>query len=139
MQQTKRGKKIKIVIPMPPVSKGRPRFANGHAYTPAKTRQYEEAVQIIARNAINLALIGAIKLHIYFYMPIPKSWSKPKKRRAMEGEIRPTTRPDIDNLVKAILDSLNGGIGYNDDSQIVELHVEEWYGEPRTEIELEEL
>ena len=139
MQQTKRGKKIKLVIPMPPVSKARPRFANGHAYTPAKTRRYEEAVRNIARMAINSALTGAIRLYIYFYMPIPKSWSKTKKSLAINGELRPTSRPDIDNLAKTILDSLNGGIGYNDDSQIVELHVEQWYGEPRTEIELEEL
>ena len=130
---------MKIVIPIPPVSKSRPRFANGHAYTPKKTREYEEAVRNIAKSAIISPLQGEIRLAIDFYMSIPNSWSKAKKQQAMIGEIRPATRPDIDNLCKAIMDALNGGVGYDDDSQIVELHLREWYGEPRTEIELEEL
>lgn len=130
---------MKIVISMPPVPKGRPRFANGHAYTPQKTRWYEEAVQLIARRSIDKPFGGPLRLVIHFYLPIPKSWSKAKKQDAMDGKIVPTTTPDIDNLCKAIMDSLNGGIGYNDDKQIVELHTYKWYGEPRTEIELEEI
>ena len=130
---------MKIVIPMPPISKGRPRFANGHAYTPAKTRAYEEAVQLIARRLIKEPFTGPLKVEIQFYLPIPKSWSKAKKQAAMDKMIVPSSKPDIDNLCKAIMDSLNGGIGYNDDKQIVELHTYKWYGEPRTEIELEEI
>ena len=130
---------MKIVIPIPPVSKGRPVFANGHAYTPSKTREYEQIVQLYARRQIKRPLTGAVKLSIQFYLPIPKSWSEPKKRAAMEGKIVPMVKPDIDNLTKAIMDALNGGIGYNDDKQVVELTTAKWYGEPRTEIELEEI
>ena len=130
---------MKIVIPMPPVSKGRPRFANGHAYTPAKTRAYEEAVQLIARRSIKEPFTGPLRMKIHFYLPIPKSWSKAKKQAAMDKTVVPSAKPDIDNLCKAIMDGLNGGIGYNDDKQIVELHTYKWYGEPRTEIELEEI
>lgn len=130
---------MRIVVPMPPLSKGRPRFANGHAYTPKRTKEYEEAVQDIARRVISSPLTDQIRLTVYFYIKIPKSWSKAKKQQAIDGKLRPTTTPDIDNLVKAIMDALNGGIGYNDDKQIVELHAYEWYGEPRTEIELEEI
>lgn len=131
---------MRITIDLPPKPKSRPRLTRyGHAYTPSETRAYEEAVRTICKTKIKSPLKGAVRIDIIFYLPIPKSWSQTKKAKAIDGEIRPTARPDIDNLVKAILDSLNGGIGYNDDSQIVELHVEEWYGEPRTEIELEEL
>ncbi|MEW8997914.1 MAG: RusA family crossover junction endodeoxyribonuclease [Thermoanaerobacter sp.] len=38
----KNGMRYKIVVPGRPVPKGRPRFAKGHAYTPEKTRMYEE-------------------------------------------------------------------------------------------------
>ena len=131
---------MKIVIPMPPRPKGRPRFANGHAYTPKDTMEYEEAVQTIARLAIKEPYECPLRLKITFFMPIPKSWSKAKKMRAMGGSEVPSTKPDIDNLCKAILDSLNGGIGYNDDKQVVEIYAEKVYSDnPRTEIELEEI
>ena len=130
---------MKIVIPIPPVPKGRPVFANGHAYTPSKTREYEQIVQLYARRQIKQPLTGAVRLSIQFYLPIPKSWSEPKKQAAAEGRLVPTVKPDLDNLTKAIMDGLNGGIGYNDDKQVVELITVKWYGEPRTEIELEEI
>ncbi len=130
---------MKIVIPVKPIPKGRPRFANGHAYTPKETRWYEETVQTIARLKIKEPFTGPLKMEIHFYLPIPKSWSEKKKKAAMDKTIVPSSKPDIDNLCKAIMDSLNGGVGYNDDKQIVELHTYKWYGEPRTEIELEEI
>jgi len=130
---------MKLVISMPPKSKGRPRFSRGHAYTPKETREYEEAVQKIVKAIIKAPFNNQLRLTLHFYLDVPKSWSKRKKESALKGDIRPSTRPDIDNLCKAIMDALNGGIGYNDDKQIVELHAYEWYGEPRTEIELEEI
>lgn len=130
---------MKLVIPMPPKSKGRPRFANGHAYTPKETREYEEAVQLIAKTQIKEPFKGPLKVKIQFFMPIPESWADYKKRAALQRYLVPSTKPDIDNLCKAILDALNGGVGYNDDKQIVELHTYKWYGTPRTEIELEEI
>jgi len=86
-----------------PVPKGRPRFGNGHAYTPAKTRAYENAVQWAA--AAQLAgkpcpafPTGDVKLTITAYL-----FGK--------------ARPDIDNVVKAISDALNS-IAYTDDRQV---------------------
>lgn len=130
---------MKIVIPMPPKAKGRPRFANGHAYTPAETREYEEAVKLIAKTQIKKPFTGPLKIKIQFFLPIPKSWSDTKKRAAINRLVVPANKPDIDNLCKAIMDALNGGIGYDDDKQVVQLHIYKWYGTPRTEIELEEL
>lgn len=131
---------VKIVIDLPPQSKGRPRFTkSGHAYTPQKTRDYEMAVSTFARNAIKSPLNGEIQLIINYYMPIPKSWRESKKQLADDGAIRPTTKPDIDNLTKAVLDSLNG-IAYFDDKQIVDLHCRKFYSDnPRTEIQVEEI
>lgn len=54
------------------------------------------------------------------------------------GFIRPTTKPDIDNVQKAVMDALTG-VWYVDDSQIVESHVGKWYSEnPRVEVTVEE-
>jgi len=132
---------LKIIVDCPPVPKGRPRFTrSGIAYTPSETRQYEDIVRLYARTAKTHPLTGDICAVIVFYMPIPKSWSKRKKQLALNGEVKPSVKPDIDNLAKAVLDALNGGIAYHDDKQIVELHLNKMYSDhPRTEIELEEL
>ena len=48
-------------------------------------------------------------------------------------------RPDIDNLVKIVLDGLNG-VAFMDDKQVIELYAIKRYSiEPRTEIMVEEI
>ena len=42
--------------------------------------------------------------------------------------MRPTVKPDCDNLAKSILDSLNG-LAYQDDKQVVELSIKKYYAE----------
>jgi Holliday junction resolvase RusA-like endonuclease len=133
------GNHVKFTIPLKPKPKQRPQYGRGYTYTPKETREYEAEVGLFARRAIKQPLTGAIRVKIDFYMPIPKKRTKAEKKDAIDGKIRPASTPDIDNLTKAILDGVNGGIAYRDDSLIVELVVAEWYGEPRTEIEMEEL
>lgn len=133
------GNTLRFVIPLEPKPKQRPKHGRGYTYTPSETREYEAIVGFYARRAIKRSVKGPISMKIDFYMPIPKSWPKAKKRDAEEQKIRPASKPDIDNLCKAVLDGMNTGIAYADDSQIVSLILNEWYGEPRTEIELTEL
>ena len=59
---------------------------------------------------------------------VPKSDRKTKKKAKIEGTIRPTVKPDCDNLAKSILDSLNG-LAYQDDKQVVELSIKKYYAE----------
>ena len=80
-----------------------------------------------------------LRLMIDIYKPIPSSKSKKFKEAALEGSIRPITKPDVDNCCKNILDGLNK-IAYFDDSQIVDLYVRKIYSnEPRVEIIIEEI
>ena len=64
-----------------------------------------------------------------------------KKERALieEGILSPTKKPDIDNIVKIILDSLNG-IAFKDDNQITKIEVEKAYtfDEERVYVKVEE-
>lgn len=62
------------------------------------------------------------------YLPIPKSKPKKWQRLALAGKIRPTKKPDFDNIGKIVADSLNG-IAYRDDSAIVDGWVRKFYGE----------
>src|SRR5262249_60600493 len=53
-------------------------------------------------------------------LPVPASWSGRRRDAALRGEIRPTSRPDTDNYIKAALDALNT-IVVADDSLVVDL------------------
>lgn len=121
---------IRFDIPGPPVGKGRPRAtrANGFVsfYTPAKTRDYEKAVKTAGRMFCKTPLEGPIVLSLMIRKAVPASWSKKKRAEALEGFIRPMTRPDCSNVQKGVEDGLNG-ICYRDDAQIVTTHVEAWY------------
>jgi Holliday junction resolvase RusA-like endonuclease len=103
-----------------PKGKGRPRFTRlGRAYTPAKTRSYEAALRYAAQEAMDgrPPFEGPLRLEVTAWLPIPTSWSGKKQKQAAAGELRPTTRPDFDNYLKA-LDALNEVV-WRDDAQVV--------------------
>lgn len=68
-------------------------------------------------NAPDRPIDTGIGLHLWFYMPIPKSWSKVKKKIAEEQMIPHEKRPDLSNLIKFCEDALLG-VFYTDDSLI---------------------
>ncbi len=71
------------------------------------------------------------------YMPIPKSASKKRHELMLSGAIRPTVKPDWDNIGKLVADALNG-VAYDDDKCIVDAQVRKFYSEtPRTVVVLE--
>lgn len=119
---------IQFVIPVAPRGKERPRFANGHTYTPKETRNYEELVrrEYIAQTG-GKKLSGPLKVSMFAIFPINASDSQKTKYYKINGKIKPTKKPDCDNIAKAILDALNG-IAYDDDKQVVTLHIEKEYG-----------
>ena len=118
--------KITFTIPGKPTGKGRPRFARRGdfvaTYTDSKTASYENLVKLAANQAMGgrEPLAGAVSLSVYVYVMPPASWSKKKRESALAGEIRPTVKPDFDNLIKIMGDGMNG-IVYLDDKQIVAL------------------
>ena len=131
---------IKLTIPGEPVAKGRPRVTRYGTYTPEKTKNYETLVKELYFVEHGQTLLeGELKIEIKAYLRIPKSASKAKKTKMAKGVIRPTKRPDLDNLMKAVTDAING-VAYEDDSQIVSATVEKYYSEePRTEIKIERI
>lgn len=107
-----------------PVPKGRPRFTmSGHAYTPPKTHLYEKTLKELYTGE---KFDGAIGMSLTFGMPIPKSTSKRNREKMIAGEIHHCKKGDLDNLVKAATDALNG-LAYDDDSQIVYLYARKRY------------
>ena len=111
---------IRFVVPGQPEPKRRPRVANGHAYTPARTRAYESTVGWAARLCMGDRdpLDGDLDVEIALY------------RKGVR-------RADLDNLIKAVADGCNG-IVWRDDAQIVSLRARVVYGDkqPRAEVEV---
>lgn len=78
----------------------------------------------------------AVVLHAY--MPIPKDWSGRKHLDAISGVIRPTGKPDCDNIFKMV-DALTGVV-WDDDAPIVDARVMKFYSdEPGLRIEVREM
>ena len=79
-----------------------------------------------------------VRLTLVIYRGVPKSWSRRKRADAIADKIRPTTKPDVSNILKGIEDALNG-VWYADDSQIVEYGlIGKWYAEePRVYVRLD--
>lgn len=106
-------------VPGPPKGKGRPQFCRKtkRAYTPKGTRAYENRIAFAYRTQCGEKFQGPVWVEIMAVFNIPKSWTKAKKRQAVQGELFPK-RPDIDNIAKAVLDGLNH-VAYDDDSSVV--------------------
>ena len=127
-----------------PVGKGRPRFARRgnfvSTYTPQKTKSYEDEIRMMAKAAMgsNELLDTPVTVAIYIRVGIPASFSKQKRKDALEGILKPTKKPDLDNVEKCFLDSQNGII-YLDDKQVINLHVTKVYAEtPAVEVMVKE-
>lgn len=114
-----------------PIGKARPRVTKFGAYTPKKTKDYEELVRSRFREMVESKKVKYDADNVKFaevcisaYFGVPKSWSKAKKEMHYN---QPTTKkPDADNIAKIICDALNG-VAYKDDSCIGELDVRKRY------------
>ena len=121
-------RKIEFFVPGAPVGKGRPRAARRGTgvvmFTPEKTAGYEALVAAAASNAMRAEagplFTGPLEAVLEMRIPIPASWSKAHKAAALAGTELPTSKPDIDNVAKAILDACNGVV-FRDDAQVVML------------------
>lgn len=133
-------------VPGTPRGKQRPRVVrqNGRtiSFTPDQTVQYENLVRWCYKTAENSKRFPddmPLKVIINAYYEIPKSVSKKKRAQMITGEIRPTKKPDADNIAKIICDALNG-IAYRDDAQVVTCIIQKWYSEePSVSVEIEEI
>lgn len=134
---------LTFTIPGAPVGKGRARFSSMagivRAYTPAKTRHYEDLIRCEACKVMNgdRPLDEPVVMTVTAYVAIPKSFSRKKAEAANEGDLKPSTRPDIDNFCKAALDGCNAII-FRDDSLVTDLIARKRYSHrPRLVVTIE--
>lgn len=115
-----------------PVPKARQRvnFSQKRTYPNPKTAKYEAMIRIAFDDKYPNAdpLVGAVGIVVRFFYAVPASWSKKKREKALRGEIPMTKKPDLDNLLKSVLDSLNK-VAWLDDKQITSSYTEKAYAE----------
>lgn len=117
---------ISFEIPGPPQGKARARTTKFGSYTPEKTVLYENYIKICYQKVTDYISNKPLMIEINACFEPIKSTSKKDRSKMLNGDIRPCKKPDIDNIAKVVLDSLNG-IAYKDDSQVVSLHLSKWY------------
>ena len=121
---------VTIRLDGPPRGKGRPRRGKGmHMYTDAKTASYEAQLRFAAQQEMagRPPTMLPVNLTMTVRFAVPNSWSKKKTSGALAGIVRPTVKPDADNILKNF-DAFNGII-WGDDKQVVEARVYKVYAE----------
>ena len=109
-----------------PVPASRPRVSRWSTYYPKKYTKFKKDMEALTSVMETTPSEKLVSVELEFGIMIPKSWSK-KKREELNNTYC-SNNSDIDNYIKAILDSLNG-IVYIDDKQVVELFAKKIYSE----------
>jgi Holliday junction resolvase RusA-like endonuclease len=102
-----------------------------HYRTQKVSAERGQFIYRMKRYAPKKPIEGPVKLTVLLYFDV--------KDRKLWGKYKPT-RPDCDNYVKEIKDSMTASRFWEDDNQVAELHVIKRYAEKaEIRIELEEL
>lgn len=103
------------------------RVGKMRSITPEQTKSYEDLIRWNYKAAGGQYLgEKVLSVDIKAYYPIPKAFSKAKRDEAVSDHLRPTTKPDCDNIIKVVLDALNG-VAYYDDKQVVCVSCNKYY------------
>lgn len=116
-----------------PIGSPRPRFRNAgkfiQTYMPTSYTKHKAYIQSqLPKKMLN----SRLKVSIYFYFAPPKSWTKNQKLISI-GQYK-RTKPDIDNLIKTVLDAANDHL-WKDDNQIAHIESFKQYAEEPIEVE----
>jgi len=115
---------MRIIFDINPCPASRPRVTRWSTYYPKKYTQFKKDMIALTSELDITPSESLLSVDIGFYIGMPKSWSK-KKKESKHGQYC-DNNADVDNYLKAILDSLNEVV-YVDDRQIVEISAKKIY------------
>lgn len=124
---------MKLVFDIDPVPASRPRVMRWATYYNKTYQQFREDMDKLLLGYRGTLIAKPIRTDVTFWMSFPASYSK-KKRDELVGKYYVGVC-DLDNLEKAIYDSLNGVV-WTDDKQIVEHSTRKKWTEGRGNIEM---
>lgn len=113
-----------------PRAKARPALVGRRYFKDDRTTLYENRVSSSSAAALGERprFEGAISLQIEIYLEPAAYKSRTKREAMLNGTIRATQKPDVDNVVKAILDGC-AGVLFRDDVQVVKLTATKAYSD----------
>ncbi len=140
-QNVEHGRKVclRFVVTGQPVAKGRPMASvvcgHVHMRTPKKTENYEARVHQAAVDAKPPEwelLDGPIEIEIVAVFERPERLLARSKRTGLllygfPERMPHTSRPDLDNVVKAVLDGIDGAGIWRDDARVCRIRAEKVY------------
>ena len=107
-----------------PVPASRPRVSRWSTYYPKKYTKFKQDMEALISELDTTLSEKLVRVEIDFMIKIPESWSKKKKQELNNTYC--SNNSDIDNYIKAILDSLNG-VFFIDDRQVEEIFARKIY------------
>lgn len=128
---------MKYTLSGDPIPLARARHGQGRTYNAQTPLMNRCKIDLMQQHHKQPLLDAPLHLEIYFFMPMPASWTQPKKERKV-GKPH-ISKPDWSNLLKFVEDC-GTGIIYKDDSLIFSVtgnKIYDWY--PRTEFILTEI
>lgn len=106
-----------------------------------KLKHYRKSIQQGAESCGLPLISGPVQVKAIFSMPRPKNHygtgRNADKLKPLAPQV-PTTTPDVDKCLRAVLDSLTG-TAFKDDAQVVKAIAEKTYGVPATFVEVKPL
>lgn len=130
-----------------PVPQGSKRVANGRLIdaNTAKLKPWRATVTAACADAMRAAGItgpvdGPVRVKVVFRLPRPKHHYRTGKHAGQLKDGAPywaATRPDLDKLLRAVLDALTDAGLWHDDAQVAVLHATKEHGTPVAGIQVE--
>lgn len=135
---------MEFILPIIPKAQMRARHStsNGFVQThkhPQQKIEENNLCALLLPHRPTQPLEGPLELNVVAYLPVPMSWSGKRISQAERGLIRPTCKPDLDNLVKHLKDCLTTACFWHDDKQVVSLIANKLYNDghgPRWQVEI---
>ena len=111
-----------LFIPGVPKAQPRPRMTKtGHVYTPDSAKAWKEAIMAECMARCKNVITQPVKLTVRFFFPVPKNKKK-------ECNIPHAKKPDVDNLLKAVMDAMTAAKVWKDDALVYSSSADKWYG-----------
>ena len=98
-----------------------------------KAAPWREAVRAETQRAMSEPLAGAVTVRLWFTLTRPKGHYRSGR---FADQLRPgaphwhASMPDLDKLIRAVLDGLTAGGAWKDDGQVCSIDARKFYGAP---------
>ena len=108
-----------------PKPQPRPRLANnGKVFNPHSADIWKNEIKAAFLACRRETITTPVLLKVVFYLPLPKN----KQSLSVRNEsIEHSIKPDLDNLLKALMDAMTNVCIWEDDALVYKIESEKWY------------